>query len=72
MKKSALSAVATEALWVSDILEALYIVANPVAILEDNRGCIYMVKNLESKRTKHTDVMHHVIRDLVASGMQNV
>nr|XP_029711530.1 uncharacterized protein LOC115256729 [Aedes albopictus] len=49
MKKSALSAVATEALWVSDILETLYIAANPVAILEDNHGWNYMVKNQEPR-----------------------
>lgn len=65
----ALSAAATEAIWISGILEDLHIVANPVTIFEDNRGCVCMAKNLESKRTKHIDVKHHFIRDLVASGM---
>ncbi|KXJ62532.1 hypothetical protein RP20_CCG006034 [Aedes albopictus] len=39
-----------------------------VVIREDNRGCIGMATNLETKRSKHIDVRHHFIRDNVASG----
>lgn len=68
----ALSAAAAEAVWISGILEDLHVVANPVTIFEDNRGCVCMAKNLESKRTKHIDVKHHFIRDLVERGTLNI
>ncbi|KXJ76801.1 hypothetical protein RP20_CCG008983 [Aedes albopictus] len=40
----------------------------PITIFEDNRGCIGMAKNAESKRVKHIDIKHHFLRDLVAAG----
>lgn len=40
----------------------------PVPIFEDNRGCIGMAKNLESKRAKHIDIKHHFVRDHIATG----
>ncbi|KXJ62305.1 hypothetical protein RP20_CCG026832 [Aedes albopictus] len=40
----------------------------PVTIFEDNRGCIGMANNLETKRSKHIDVKHHFIRDHIAAG----
>ena len=39
-----------------------------VTIFEDNRGCIGMANNLESKRAKHIDIKHHFIRDHIEKG----
>lgn len=39
---------------------------------EANRGCVRMAKILEGKRTKRIDSKHHLIRDLVLSGMLNI
>lgn len=68
----ALSAAVAEAVWIIGILEDLHVAAKPVTIFEDNHGCICMAKNLENKRTKHIDVKHHFIRDLVGRGTLNV
>lgn len=65
----ALSAAASEAVWLAGILSDLGEQRiEPVTIYEDNRGCIGMVKNAESKRVKHIDIKHHFLRDLVAAG----
>lgn len=64
----ALSAAASEAIWLTGILEDLNITVKPVVIHEDNRGCIGMAKNRETKRSKHIDVKHHFIRDHVEEG----
>ena len=66
----ALSAAATEALWLSGILEDLKMKdpKAPVELREDNQGCIGMARNPETKRSKHIDIKHHFIRDHVAAG----
>lgn len=64
----ALSAAASEAIWLTGILEDLKITVKPVIIYEDNRGCIGMAKNRETKRSKHIDVKHHFLRDHVEAG----
>lgn len=65
----ALSAAASEAVWLAGILGDLgEKTIEPVTIFEDNRGCIGMAKNVESKRVKHIDIKHHFLRDLVAAG----
>lgn len=66
----ALSAAVSEAVWLSGILEDLNCKSpeEPVPIYEDNRGCIGLAKNAESKRVKHIDIKHHFIKDHVAAG----
>lgn len=65
----ALSAAASEAIWLIGVLGDLgEKQIEPVAIYEDNRGCIGMAKNVESKRVKHIDIKHHFLRDLVTAG----
>lgn len=65
----ALGSGVTEAIWLAGLLDDLGIRGTtPVTIYEDNRGCIGMAKNLESKRAKHIDIKHHFIRDHVAAG----
>lgn len=66
----ALSAAVSEAIWLSGILEDLNCkkLTDPVPIYEDNRGCIGLAKNAESKRIKHVDIKHHFIKDHVAAG----
>ncbi|KXJ81693.1 hypothetical protein RP20_CCG018328 [Aedes albopictus] len=69
----ALGAGVTEAVWLAGLLDDLGIPnALPVTIYEDNRGCIGMARNLESKRAKHIDIKHHFIRDHVAAGNINL
>lgn len=67
---AALSAAASEGLWLHGILEDLKQVRPDTAfkVYEDNRGCIAMATNTESKRVKHIDVKHHFLRDHVAQG----
>lgn len=66
----ALSAATAEALWIAGVLEDMSAKdpKAPVTIFEDNRGCIGMANNLETKRSKHIDVKHHFIRDHIAQG----
>ncbi|XP_062713239.1 uncharacterized protein LOC134290190 [Aedes albopictus] len=65
----ALSAAAAEAIWLSGLLDDLGLkTVKPVPIFEDNRGCIGMEKNLESKRAKHIGIKHHFVRDHIATG----
>ena len=41
----------------------------PGVILEDNTGAIFLVKNKQvGQRTKHIDIRHHFIRDLLDDG----
>lgn len=69
----ALSAAASEAIWLTGLLGDLgEVVTGPVTIFEDNHGCIGMAKNLESKRAKHIDIKHHFIRDHIADGKLDV
>ncbi|KXJ30251.1 hypothetical protein RP20_CCG005620 [Aedes albopictus] len=65
----ALSSAATEAIWLTGILNDLGVTGiEPVKIFEDNHGCIGMAKNFESKRAKHIDIRYHFIRDQVSEG----
>lgn len=40
----------------------------PSILYGDNQGSIYLCANLEHKRSKHIDIRHHWIREVVASG----
>ncbi|KXJ69879.1 hypothetical protein RP20_CCG025545 [Aedes albopictus] len=66
----ALSAAVSEEVWLAGVLEDLKCKPSTalVIIFEDNRGCIGLAKNAESKRIKHLDIKHHFIKDHVAAG----
>lgn len=66
----ALSAAVSEGIWLAGLLEDMNCKSpsDPVIIYEDNRGCIGLAKNAESKRIKHLDIKHHFIKEHVAAG----
>lgn len=66
----ALSSAVSEAIWLGGLLEDLKCKskAEAIPIFEDNRGCIGLARNMESKRIKHIDIKHHFLRDHVAAG----
>ena len=40
-----------------------------IRLMEDNQGCISVAKNpINNSRTKHIDIKHHFVRDLVVNG----
>ena len=44
-----------------------------IVIREDNEGAIKMVTNrFSSRRTRHVDVKHHIVRDAVESGVVRI
>ncbi|KAF0734551.1 hypothetical protein Ae201684P_005409 [Aphanomyces euteiches] len=56
-----------EALWLKSLLEELQLdIKLPINVYEDNQSTIKMAENSTlQQRTKHIDVRHHFIRDLV-------
>ncbi|KAH9090679.1 hypothetical protein Ae201684P_014473 [Aphanomyces euteiches] len=60
-----------EALWLKSLLEELELsVKLPIIVYEDNQSTIKMAENSAlQQRTKHIDVRHHFIRDLVREHM---
>ena len=63
-----LGTVTQEVLFQAQILDELFREEHkrPSIIYEDNLGAIYLTKNPQiSQRTKHMDVRHHFIRDLI-------
>ena len=53
------------------IMPALEI--NPVDIVEDNQGTVKIANNKHSsRRTRHIDIKHHLIRDTVNNGKVKV
>lgn len=64
----ALSFAASEAIWIRGVLIDLHIISEDkaVKIYEDNKGCIGIAKNNDSKRSKHIDVKFHFVRDYIA------
>lgn len=62
-------AAAQECIWLERVLKDLYItVEHPISIFEDNRGCIMIGKNPETKRSKHIDTKYHYLRELIRDG----
>lgn len=65
----ALSSCVTECIFVAQLLKDIYSFNEenifPVNVFEDNQSCIKMASTLETKRTKHIDVRHHFLKDLV-------
>lgn len=37
-----------------------------IILHEDNKSAINMAESLETKRSKHIDIIYHLVRDLVA------
>ncbi len=67
----ALAEAAKEAVWMLDLLMelGLHNNADHVPIMEDNQGAIALAKNPEFHMcTKHIDVRHHYIQEVVDSG----
>lgn len=66
----ALSAAASEGIWLKGILEDLGVLKTDelFTLYEDNHGCIAMANNTECKRAKHIDIKHHFLRDHVIAG----
>ena len=67
----ALSSATQELVYLRQLFEDLgYPQSSPTVIYEDNQGAIQLADNhgLHSKRTKHIDVRHHYLRDVIKSG----
>lgn len=66
----ALGSAAQEAVWLRRLLTDLNInQRQPLVIREDNQGAIALAKNpVGHKRTKHIDIKHHFIREVVQRG----
>ncbi|KAK9712758.1 hypothetical protein QE152_g24749 [Popillia japonica] len=63
----ALSEACTEVIWIKRILQEMGLkISNAIEIFEDNQSCINLTKNaVLHKRTKHIDIRHNFVRDLV-------
>jgi hypothetical protein len=70
----ALCQTAKEGIWLERLLgEIGYSPSLPVAILSDNQGAIDLTKNsVYHARTKHIDIRHHFLRDVVEAGQVGV
>jgi hypothetical protein len=61
-----LSDCAQESIFTQNLLREVMNMNLPAIIYEDNLGAIYLTKNQQvSTRTKHIDIRHHFLRDLV-------
>jgi hypothetical protein len=67
---AAASLAACQAIWTRRVLEDLHqIQEKPTVIHCDNIAAISMTKNpVFHERSKHIDILHHFIRDIVAEG----
>lgn len=62
----ALASCVTECLFILQLLENMSLeIIKPIEIYEDNQACIKMAQSFETKRSKHIDVRHHFLKDLV-------
>jgi hypothetical protein len=59
-----------EILYFLPLLQGMAIPAKEaIRILEDNQVCISIANNpINNKRTKHIDIKHHFVRDLITNG----
>ncbi len=66
----ALAAATQQAQWLRRLVQDLGDkMATPLEIFEDNQGAIHLASNPgHHKRTKHIDIRHHYLRDVVANG----
>ena len=66
----AVSAASQEVLFLEKLSREITGRCGKIVILEDNQACIAMAKNpLFHRRTKHVDIRHHFIRELVQKGV---
>lgn len=64
----ALSDACKEAIYVKNLLEEVFNLTDSVCIYSDNQGAQMLTKNnVHHSRTKHIDMRHHFLRDLVDS-----
>lgn len=72
----ALSTGSQEAVWLRSLLRDMKIISpspDPVIIYGDNQGSLKLAKNPHNhSRTKHIDVRHHFVRDLIEDKVINV
>jgi hypothetical protein len=62
----ALAETCSEILYVKQILESMGITIHyPIVVYVDNIGAMFLANNETSTRTKHIDVRHHFVRELV-------
>ena len=66
----AITEAAQELLHLCQLFQFLKIeIVLPMVIKCDNQGAVFLARNESSTRTKHVDVRHHFIRDLVEQGI---
>ena len=68
----ALAFAGQEVLFLRTLLSELGFVQEVTTVYEDNQPCISMTKRSDHKRTKHVDIKHHFLRDLVAKKVISV
>jgi transposase InsO family protein len=70
----AVSSAAREAMWLRQLMTDLRMpVQLPITLYSDNQGGIALTKNpVLHQRTKHVDIKHHYIRELVEAGTVNL
>ncbi len=66
----ALAAAAQQAMWLRQVLDDVgEKLAGPIQLFEDNQAAIQIARNpILHKRTKHIDVRHHYVREVVGKG----
>ena len=65
----AISSAGQEVIFLANLLEEIFGWTGRTVIYEDNQACISMTQNPQfHQRTKHIDIRHHYIRDLVKNG----
>lgn len=62
-----LSSCCTECIFLGNLLHNIQINVFPITIYEDNQSAIKMAHTLETKRSKHIDVKHFFVKDLVSN-----
>ncbi|XP_071708408.1 secreted RxLR effector protein 161-like [Rutidosis leptorrhynchoides] len=66
----ALANTAAEIIWITHLLRELHVLPpDRPTILRDNKSALFLTQNpVSHKRSKHIDIDHHFIRELVSSG----
>lgn len=65
----AVSVASQDILWLKRVLNDFSIqLLDALVLFEDNQGCIFIAKNLETKRSKHIDIRYHFVREKVLNG----
>lgn len=64
----ALSLCITECLFLGQLLQDICYPVYPIYVYEDNQASIKMAHTYETKRSKHIDIKHHFVKDLVNQG----